>query len=170
MINHFGKYSIFHTGMGWMGLVSTGRGIFTSILPQEVEKKAEKLLLSRISFRPQFSRESLAAEENMLKAYFDGVSREIRCDIDWSWATPFQKRVLEVVYTIPWGSVRTYGEVAHLAGTPGGARAVGGALASNMLPVILPCHRVIRKDGSLGGFTGAGPEVKARLLFLEGAN
>ncbi len=168
MINHFGKYTIFLTEMGWMGLVSTGGGIFASVLPQESRNKAESKLLARVAFKPEFSHRSFKILEDSLKVYFKGAGGEIKCDIDWSWATPFQKRVLEIVRAIPRGSVMTYGDVAGSAGLAGGARAVGNALASNLIPVIIPCHRVIGKNGALGGFTGAGPEFKARLLFLEG--
>ncbi len=163
-----GNYTVFLTGMGWMGLVSTDRGVFASVLPQADKNKAESELLSRVDFPPEFSPPAFAALENDLQAYFRGADREIKCSLDWSWATPFQRRVLQVVKKIPRGSVLTYGEVARLAGSPGGARAVGGALAANQVPVILPCHRVVGRNGSLGGFTGAAPELKARLLALEG--
>lgn len=168
MINHFGKHTIFYTEMGWMGLVSTERGIFTSILPQQTQSEAESTLLSRLPFKSRLAGETFQTLENSVKAYFRGENVEIKCDLDWSWATPFQKKVLELVYAIPRGTYITYGEIACLIGLPGAARAVGSALASNMIPVIIPCHRVIRKGGALGGFTGAGLDVKSRLLFLEG--
>lgn len=170
MIERLGKYTIFPTEMGWMGLVSTGRGIFASILPQSGQNSAELQLLSRVPFKPVFSPQSFKKLEEILQAYFRGECREIKCDIDWSWATPFQKRVLQTVRSIPAGSYLTYGELASMVGSPGGARAVGNALAANMVPCIIPCHRVIRKNGTLGGFTGADSQVKARLLFLEGAD
>ncbi len=81
--------------------------------------------------------------------------------------TPFQWRVLKAVAEIPLGETRTYAWVARAAGHPGAARAVGGALKRNPYPLIIPCHRVVRGGGQLGGYSGGGPEVKARLLSLE---
>ena len=81
---------------------------------------------------------------------------------------PFQKRVLLAEYAIPRGFVSTYGRIARHLGVPGGARAVGNALAHNPFPIVIPCHRALRSDGSLGGFQG-GLDMKRRLLEMEGA-
>ena len=81
--------------------------------------------------------------------------------------SPFQKRVLLVDYNIPRGFVSTYGRIAKHVGVPKGARAVGNALASNTFPLIIPCHRAVRSDGTLGGF-GGGVAMKQALLALEG--
>ena len=84
-------------------------------------------------------------------------------------SSPFQRRVLQACARIPYGHTRTYAELARIvAGTPSAARAVGRALAVNPLPILIPCHRVIHTDGSLGGF-GWGLEWKEFLLRLEGA-
>lgn len=80
---------------------------------------------------------------------------------------PFQRRVLMAEYGVPWGRVTTYGRLACLLGVPGGARAVGWALAHNPFPVIIPCHRAVRSDGHLGGFRG-GLLMKRALLEQEG--
>lgn len=87
--------------------------------------------------------------------------------VDWGLYTDFQARVLKIVAAIPWGRVMSYGQVALEAGVPRGPRAVGGALGSNRVLLVVPCHRVIRNDGSLGGF-GSGLPWKKRLLELEG--
>ena len=79
----------------------------------------------------------------------------------------FQKRVLLAVHRIPRGWVSTYGRIARSSEVPGGARAVGGALSRNPFPIVIPCHRVIRSDGELGGF-GGGLRMKRTLLELEG--
>lgn len=79
----------------------------------------------------------------------------------------FQKRVLLAEHEIPRGWVSTYGRIAKSLGVPGGARAVGGALARNPFPIVIPCHRTIRSDGQLGGFRG-GLEMKRGLLEIEG--
>lgn len=87
--------------------------------------------------------------------------------LDRTMCTPFQWRVLMADYAIPRGQVKTYQQIAVEVGRPNGARAVGGALAHNPFPVIIPCHRVVRADGSLGGYAG-GVEMKRSLLQMEG--
>ncbi len=79
----------------------------------------------------------------------------------------FQHRVLLAVHKIPRGWVSTYGRMAQSIGVPGGARAVGNALARNPFPIIIPCHRAVRADGRLGGYRGGG-EMKRALLEMEG--
>lgn len=80
---------------------------------------------------------------------------------------PFQRKVLRADHAIPRGRVSTYGLIARRAGNPSGARAVGRALATNPFPLVIPCHRVIRSDGALGGY-GGGVEMKRALLEMEG--
>jgi methylated-DNA-[protein]-cysteine S-methyltransferase len=89
-------------------------------------------------------------------------------DVPWDLRTlpPFSRRVLEVTARIPFGDVRTYAEVARAIGAPRASRAVGNALGANPVPLVIPCHRVIRGDGSTGGY-GLGPDLKPRLLALE---
>jgi methylated-DNA-[protein]-cysteine S-methyltransferase len=90
--------------------------------------------------------------------------------VDLASLSRFQRRVLEATAAIPRGEVRTYGEIALAIGSPGAARAVGTALAKNPLPVVIPCHRVVRANGDLGNYNGpGGPGSKERLLRLEGA-
>jgi methylated-DNA-[protein]-cysteine S-methyltransferase len=79
----------------------------------------------------------------------------------------FQRRVLRLEHAIPRGQVSTYGRIAHHLGVPGGARAVGTALAKNPFPILIPCHRVVRSDGSVGGYRG-GSTMKRALLAMEG--
>lgn len=81
--------------------------------------------------------------------------------------SPFRQAVYRAAYRIPRGSVSTYGELAERLGRVGAARAVGNALAANPFPLIVPCHRVIRSDGRIGGFTG-GAGLKRKLLEIEG--
>ena len=87
--------------------------------------------------------------------------------LDWSVAYPFQRRVLRMEYKIPRGMVSTYGRVARKLGHARAARAVGTALARNPFPVIIPCHRAVRSDRTLGGYAGGLP-MKRKLLELEG--
>lgn len=90
-------------------------------------------------------------------------------EVDLSWLKPFQRRVLEKTAQIPRGEVRPYGWIAREIGAPGAVRAVGTALGHNPVPFLIPCHRVVRSDGSLGEYSGGGPAVKERVLLLEGA-
>ena len=87
--------------------------------------------------------------------------------LDLDLCTQFQKSVLLAEFGIPRGFVSTYGRIARFVGVPDGARAVGNALAGNPFPIVIPCHRALRSDGSLGGFQG-GREMKERLLIMEG--
>jgi O-6-methylguanine DNA methyltransferase len=89
--------------------------------------------------------------------------------VDLSWLTPFQRKVLEKTAEIPRGEVRPYEWVAREIGAPGATRAVGTALGHNPIPFIIPCHRVVRSDHSLGEYSGGGPAVKERVLSYEGA-
>ena len=88
-------------------------------------------------------------------------------DLDWRGVPDFHLRVYRVLFDLPRGRVTTYADLARLAGNPRAARAVGQAMARNPLPIVVPCHRVVRSDGHLGGF-GGGLEMKHRLLSLEG--
>ncbi len=88
-----------------------------------------------------------------MSAYRDGRSAEPP-RLDRRLMTPFQSQVLDTASRIPVGEVRTYGEVAAMVGKPRAARAVGRALATNPLPIVLPCHRVIARDGTLNGYAG----------------
>ena len=105
--------------------------------------------------------------ESLFAAWFRGEPAEATLDL--TGLTPFTRAVLDQVRRIPRGEVRTYGEIARALGSPGAARAVGNAVAANPVPLLIPCHRVVRSDGRLGEYSGGGPQVKARLLALEGA-
>jgi O-6-methylguanine DNA methyltransferase len=90
---------------------------------------------------------------------------DVELDVDW--ATPLQREFIESARAIPWGEVVSYGELAALAGRPGAARAAGSFCADNRYSLIIPCHRVVAANG-IGGYGSAGPELKRRLLALEG--
>ncbi len=102
--------------------------------------------------------------------YLEGRRREFDVVIDWSALAPYQASVLRLVWSIPYGQTRTYGDIAGELGQPGGARAVGRANATNPMPLVIPCHRVLGTDGRLHGYGGPGGVVtKAWLLQLEGS-
>lgn len=102
-----------------------------------------------------------------LDEYFDEHRKRFDFRIDWRLMGPFQQRVLKATYRIPFGKVATYRDVATKAGAPSGSRAAGNALGANPIPIVVPCHRVVRTGGSLGGYTG-GLHRKEFLLELEG--
>lgn len=85
---------------------------------------------------------------------------------DLSYFTPFQQSVFTALQSIPFGDTRSYEEIAHAAGSPRASRAVGSTCGANPYPLFIPCHRVVSKDGTLGGFS-ADPEIKQRLLSFE---
>lgn len=102
-----------------------------------------------------------------LKDYFLGKRVQFRIQLDLSNLSPFTRKVLLATKRIPYGKTVTYQELARIIGKPKGSRAVGQALRRNPIPIIIPCHRVIKSNGDLGGF-GLGIELKKRLLSLEG--
>jgi len=102
-----------------------------------------------------------------LTEYFRGKRREFDFPLELR-GTRFQERVWEALLSIPYGQTRSYGQIARALGVPGAARAVGGANHANQVAIVVPCHRVINADGSLGGY-GGKPEVKRMLLDLERA-
>ncbi|MGA2821110.1 MAG: methylated-DNA--[protein]-cysteine S-methyltransferase [Anaerolineales bacterium] len=105
-----------------------------------------------------------------LREYLAGHRRRFTLPIDWRRMSPFQRRVLKATSRIPYGQTKTYGEIAHQARHPGAARAVGQAMGSNPVPLVIPCHRVLGAGGSLGGYSApGGVDLKRRLLRLEGA-
>jgi methylated-DNA-[protein]-cysteine S-methyltransferase len=103
-----------------------------------------------------------------LDEYFEGRRTGFELPLDWSLSHGFGRRVLRHTAGIPYGEVSTYKTVAAAAGSPRGARAAGNALGANPIPIVVPCHRVLRTGGAIGGY-GGGPEVKKFLLELEGA-
>ncbi|MBW1988800.1 MAG: MGMT family protein [Deltaproteobacteria bacterium] len=113
---------------------------------------------------------SIASSACALAAYFEGAAPHIPPDLmDLSGLTACQKRVLAACAAIPWGETLSYADLAAAAGlSPRAARFVGNTMAKNPFPVFIPCHRVVRADGSLGGF-GGGTDLKARMLAMERA-
>jgi methylated-DNA-[protein]-cysteine S-methyltransferase len=120
--------------------------------------------LAKLHGPPKADEQHLAAKE--LRAYVAGKLHVFTVPIDLELATPFAKKVLTKLGRLPPGRLTTYGQLAKDAGRPGGARAVGGAVGSNPVPIVVPCHRVVASSG-LGGF-GGGLAMKKWLLRLEG--
>lgn len=113
--------------------------------------------------------DALAPVRQQIKGYLSGERDRLHLEFDLEcFRSSFQRAVLEAASHIPYGQVISYGELARRIGRPQASRAVGNALGTNPVPIVIPCHRVVRGDGSAGGYVG-GTERKLRLLELEGA-
>ncbi len=105
---------------------------------------------------------------HQIEAYLQGERKSFEFPIHWEVMSPFQQKVLRAVAAIPYGETRTYGQIAAQIGFPQAARAVGRANATNPMPLVLPCHRLVGTDGSLRGYGGGeGIKTKAWLLEME---
>lgn len=111
--------------------------------------------------------ETLALALEQLGAYLGGRRKRFDLQLDFSGATAFQKQIFRRLMDIPYGRIISYGDIADELGDPGAARAVGQAVGANPLPIVVPCHRVVRSDGKLGGYSG-GLDRKVTLLGVEG--
>jgi methylated-DNA-[protein]-cysteine S-methyltransferase len=131
------------------------------------ERGIDAIRLERIDDADPTVRDILARTATELTEYFGGKRAQFDIPLDWGRMAPFQRAVLEATAAVPFGRVDTYAGIARRIGKPGATRAVGNALGRNPIPVIVPCHRVIRSDASLGGYTG-GLGIKQHLLNLEG--
>lgn len=121
----------------------------------------------QVRFRRSAAETAEALQE--VQAYLDGKTEELNLHPDMSRLTEFQRTVLQAALEVPRGQVSTYAEIAKIIGNPKAVRAVGQALRRNPIPILIPCHRVISSDGTLGGYGGKlGDPRKIKLLKLEG--
>jgi methylated-DNA-[protein]-cysteine S-methyltransferase len=155
--------------LGDLWIASTDYGLAAIEWSQD-EADFDAYLTKRFKRPAQPDPEKVALPLQQLDEYLRGERKAFHLPIDWSLLRPFQIQVLQIVFTIPYGSTRTYGEIAHDIGNPNAARAVGRANATNPMPLVIPCHRVIGSDGKLRGYGGGeGLSTKEWLLQLEGA-
>lgn len=151
-----------------MGAVHTGAlSVPTALGPLRVQRSAHGVC--RLEFRRGGQRPGRGDREwvRQLQAYAAGRATRFCVAVDLRAGTPFQRAVWRVLQTIPHGQTRCYGWVARQLGRPAAARAVGAACGANPVPILVPCHRVVASNGTLGGFSG-GLALKRRLLALEG--
>jgi len=163
------KYTIFKTPWGWFGLAANEKGLLRSCLPHQNRKIVKSWLLKGLD-TPTYDKSLFAGLQKQIIAYFKGRTVNFRKDLPLAldYLSPFTKQVLTACGTIPLGQTTTYSALAKIIGKPRASRAVGSALAKNPIPLIIPCHRVIRSDGSLSGFSAPqGPPLKAKLIAIE---
>lgn len=155
---------IFSTPWGWMGLSETPRGLDAIVLPKR-SRQAVLAALGPAAKRAGSPR--LTEAKRQLLEYFTGRRGNFKVALDLSKGTTFQRRVWKLLQRVPYGKLRSYQWVAARVGGPRYARAVGNAVGANPLPIVVPCHRIVAQDASLGGFSGGLP-TKRKLLRLEG--
>ena len=155
--------------LGTIVLGATTEGLVRVGLPAEGEDAVLDDLAERISPRVLYaSRASVTRARRQLDEYFSGRRRRFDVPLDWRLTKGFRRDVLRATAQIPYGHTASYREMATEAGNPAAVRAAGSALATNPLPIIIPCHRVLPSTGRLGNYRG-GAEAKAQLLSLEHA-
>ena len=155
--------------LGSLLLIEGDGGLLTAnfLDGAEARSTAEQFAAAR-SARADEQPAALAVLSGQLGDYFAGSVPRFSVAIDWTQFEPFQRSVLQRCATIEYGDRISYGELAEEIGAPRAARAVGNALRSNPITIVIPCHRVVRSDGSLGGYGGEDREQrKATLLELE---
>jgi len=156
-----------------MGLSASPEGrISAVVLPQASRHRAERALAEAAPDPASASatggqRAVLVRARAQLLEFLAGERRSLDLPADLSTGSSFQRQVWQAAMRIPYGRVRSYGWVAERVGGLGHARAVGLALGANPVPILVPCHRVVAQDGSLGGFS-CGLRAKRQLLTLEG--
>ena len=162
-------YALVDSPLGPLIVAATPRGL-VRVAYTEHRSPDDVLedVAGRVSPRVLEAPARLDGARRELEEYFDGRRTDFDLAIDWSVLRGFSRRVLRETAAIEFGELRTYADVAASAGSPRAVRAAGNALGANPMPVVVPCHRVVRTGGALGGYTG-GIERKQFLLRLEGS-
>jgi len=162
-------YASFDSPLGRGLVAATERGIVGVGLPNLSAEGFLERLVTGVGPRVLEVPRRLDPVRRQLDRYFAGELREFDVDLDWRLVgSPFSSRVLHETAKLGYGETASYGEVAARAGNPRAHRAAGTALGHNPIPIIVPCHRVLRAGGVLGNY-GGGPEMKEWLLRMEGA-
>jgi methylated-DNA-[protein]-cysteine S-methyltransferase len=162
------SYAFEPSPVGELLVAVTPRGLIR--IAYGAEERSDSVLeelARRVSPRMLEAPAALDEVRRELDEYFGGKRTGFDVPVDWQLHDGFSRRVLRATARIPYGELLTYAQVAAKAGSPRGSRAAGNALGSNRIPIVVPCHRVVRTGGALGGYTG-GIERKEYLLDLEG--
>ena len=159
---------IFKSRWGWMGLAEAANGIARIVLPKATKQMVESELRAETQEPLQEASSSqLRAARKQLIEYLAGTRTSFNIPLDLSEGTNFQRQVWKALQSVPYGQLRSYQALATRVGGKQYARAVGNAVGANPLPIVIPCHRIVTRNSSLGGFSGGLP-TKQRLLALEG--
>lgn len=161
-------YRTVDSPVGPLLLAATDQGLIRVAYAREDHDDVLQQLADKVSPRILLAPARLDAIARELDEYFGRTRRTFDVPLDWRLAAGFRAAVLHHLPEIGYGRTASYADVAALAGSPRAVRAVGTACAKNPLPVVVPCHRVVRSDGAMGGYLG-GPEAKRLLLDLEAA-
>lgn len=167
-------YRTLDSPVGSLLLASTERGIVRVAFAREGHDAVLESLATKLGARILKMASNLGLGRRLdaavreLDEYFTGSRSEFDLDLDLILSNGFRREVLDHLRGIGFGRTETYAQVAHAAGSPRATRAVGSACATNPLPILVPCHRVLRSDGTLGGYLG-GLDAKRTLLALEAA-
>ncbi len=160
-------YTTADSPFGPLLLATTARGLVRVGLPNQDSDDLLDDLAARVSPRVLEAPAALDEARRELDLYFEGRLTEFDLPLDWRLSKDFRRRVLRSIARIPYGETRSYTEMARSAGNERAVRAAGTACGSNPLPLVVPCHRVLRSGGALGGY-GGGLPMKEGLLRLEG--
>ena len=159
---------IFNSPWGWMGIAESSKGIQAIVLPRRSKRAVEAdLRLQSSGPVQQEGSAGLEVARRQLLDYLAGRRNTFDMPLDLSQGTSFQRKVWRVLQRVPYGKLRSYQWIAARVGGPQYARAVGNAVGANLIPIVIPCHRIVAQDASLGGFSG-GLSMKRKLLSLEG--
>jgi methylated-DNA-[protein]-cysteine S-methyltransferase len=161
-------YTTLDTPVGTVLLAATERGLVRVAYESEGLEAVLSVLATRVSPRVLRAPARLDDARRQMAEYFEGRRTAFELPLDHALSSGFRRTVQEHLTRIGYGRTASYGQVAREVGRPRAVRAVGSACATNPLPVVIPCHRVLRSDGSLGGYAG-GLDTKAALLRLEAA-
>jgi methylated-DNA-[protein]-cysteine S-methyltransferase len=160
-------YGFADTPVGQLTVAATPRGLVRIAYPLLPPEAVVAELATRVSPRILEAPARVDEVRRELDEYFEGRRTSFELPIDWTLSRGFVRRVLRNTARIGYGEVSTYTEMATKSGSPRAVRAAGNALGSNPIPIVVPCHRVLRLGGALGGY-GGGPDRKEYLLRLEG--
>ncbi|MEY2451127.1 MAG: methylated-DNA-[protein]-cysteine S-methyltransferase [Acidimicrobiaceae bacterium] len=161
-------YAMVDTPVGPLGVATTDAGLVKVALQPRGEDFLEEIS-ANISPRIFEQPAKLDDVRRQLDEYFNGRRTTFSLQIDWQLSHGFRQMVLKTLFQdVQFGQVVSYGELAKRVGHPKASRAVGTAMATNPVPIVVPCHRVLRTGGSIGNY-GGGPEMKRQLLTHEGS-
>ena len=163
------SYTVFKTPIGLTGLIASSTGLLRIIYKLSNEDSMENYLAQSTHAKAIKSPSEFKELIKQFLKYFKGNLKNFDFPLDLRLGTPFQQKVWKKLTTIPYGKTRSYKWIASAINNPHASRAVGNANGRNPLAILIPCHRVIRENGELGGYTG-GINIKRFLLNLEQAN